>query len=268
VSARDVIHKVRSVRLVATDDPGYLAAMSEQALAHRRYGPKEEQSATYRVSARVEEAVRAWLAAHVTLLPERVLAADVLYQGARAYARVYLELDAVQGRNGTPTRVYEVKFTSNLNAVRRGFGQVARAVRLLGSRYDRVAGVVVLVPARRSEFDPEDPRVADLSRIGAQDLAGPELPPSPLLVIALGELAPYLTPEDCDLLSAALDEGEANVAAREERAALPADETPSQPERSAPLGATLAFGDDEGGVEDSPFAVLKRWARPGRGARS
>ncbi len=265
--ARDANHKVRSVRLVPTDDPGYLAAMAEQALAHRHYGPKEDQSATYRVSGRVEEAARAWLAERVTLLPGRVIVADVLHRDARAYERVYLELDAVEGRDGMPARVYEVKFTSNLNAMRRGYGQLARAIRLLESRYDRVEGVVVLVSAWRGAFDTEDPGFADLSRIGAADLALAALPPRPLLEVDLGELEPHLTPEDHALLDTAREEGDANVAAREERAARSPDDGPLPvPERVPRQGATLEFGDEVGSAgEDSPFAVLMRLTRPGDG---
>jgi hypothetical protein len=90
VGARDRIWKVRSVRLVAPDDAAYLSAMAEQALAHRRYGPREETTATYRVSGRIEAAVRVWLAARVPLLSERVVAAEVLYREARGYESVYL----------------------------------------------------------------------------------------------------------------------------------------------------------------------------------
>jgi hypothetical protein len=270
VSARDAIHKVRSVELVRLDDPGYLSSMSEQALAHRHYGPKEEQTATYRASALVEEAVRSWLGARVSLLPDRVLSAEVLYRDARAYESVYLELDAVEGRDGEPVRLYEVKFTSNLNAMRRGYGQLARAIRLLESRHDRVEGVVILVPAHGGVFDSTDPRLADLARIAPDDLDDPALPRRPLVEIELDVVRPYLSPDGCTLLEAALLEGEANVAAREERAARsPDDAAPPLPDRPRRQGATIAFGDDDGAEPtDSPFAVLKGLAGSGdRGSR-
>jgi hypothetical protein len=264
VSAREAIHRVRAIQLVGTDDPGYLSAMADQALAHRHYGPKEDQSATYHVSGRVESAARAWLSARVPLLPERVIAADVLYRDARAYERLSLELDAVEGRDGIPARVYEVKFTSNLAAMRRGFGQVARAVRLLQARYDRVEGAVILVAARRGEFDREDPRLADLTSIAPGDLAAAVLPVRPLLEIDLGDLGPYLAPEDLALLEAARDEGDANVTAREERAARTAEEGPlPPPDHPRRPGATLSFGGAaEPSEDESPFAVLRRLTQP------
>jgi hypothetical protein len=264
VSAREAIHRVRAIQLVGTDDPGYLSAMADQALAHRHYGPKEDQSATYHVSGRVEAAARAWLSARVPLLPERVIAADVLYRDARAYERLYLELDAVEGRDGIPSRVYEVKFTSNLAAMRRGFGQVARAVRLLETRFDRVEGVVILVAARRGDFDREDPRLADLASIAAEDLAAPALPEHPLLEIDLQDLGPYLAPEDLVLLETARDEGDANVTAREERAARTAEEGPlPPPDRPRRPAATLAFGGEtEPSEDESPFAILRRLTQP------
>jgi hypothetical protein len=259
VSARDVIRKVRDVRLVPPDDPAYLAAMAEQALAHRRFGPKEEQSATYRASGRVESAVRQWLGERVELLAERVLAADVLYEDERSYRPLYLELDAVQGSRGVPRRVFEVKFTSNLAAIRRGFGQVARSVRLLGTRW-AIDGAVVLVSADRGGLNPTDPRVQDLRFVAADDLAQDSLPGHALLRIALSDLAPFLTGEEHDLVREARDEGDANVTARLERAArLDAGEQLPHPERAPRPGATISFGDggEPGADEDSPFAILR-----------
>jgi len=263
MSPRDPIRKIRSVRLVPVDDPGYLAAMSEQALAHRHYGPKEEQAATYRVSGSIEAAVRAWLAERIPLLPERVVAAEVLYREARSYEPLFLELDAVEGRGDIPRRVFEVKFTSNLGAVRHGFGQAARAVRLLSSRYDAVEGVVVMVRADRGPLDTADPRLVDVTLIDPADLGTPRLAPRPLLCLPLQELAGHLSAEELSLLQSARDESDANVSARRERAALveAGDEPPPTARRAPPVGATISFGDDaedaDGQTTDSPFAVLR-----------
>ena len=255
----DPIQKVRSVRLVPLDDPGYAEAMSEQALAHRHYGPREEQAATYRVSGSVEEAVRAWLAARTTLQPERVLAAEVLYRGARTYESLFLELDAVECRDGAPCRIFEVKFTSNTAAVRRGFGQVARATRLLGARYGQVEGVVVLVQADRGSLDLDDPQMSDVTPIGAEDLARPIGAPRPLLRLPLKELSLFLGAEELELLKQARDESDANVTARHQRAAMleAGEEPPPPPRRPTGEGATLSFGDEEtDAAGDSPFAIL------------
>jgi len=262
VSARDVIRKVRDVRLVRPDDPAYVAAMAEQALAHRRFGPKEEQSATYRASGRVESAVRRWLGERVELLAERVLIAEVLYEDERSYRPLYLELDAVQASGGVPRRVFEVKFTSNVVAIRRGFGQLARSVRLLGVRW-AIDGAVVLVSADRGGLDPSDPHVQDLRFIASSDLAEEALPARALLRVALSDLAPFLSDDEHDLLQEARDEGDANVSARLERAArLDAGEILPRTERAPRPGATITFGDGggEAGEEDSPFAVLRRLA--------
>ena len=263
MSPRETIHKVRSVRLVSPDDPAYFSAMAEQALAHRRFGPKEEQTATYRVSGRVELAVRGWLAERVPMLEKRVVAADVLFRGGRSYSPLFLELDAVQGRDGTPSRIFEVKFTSNAAALRRGFAQLARARRLLELRYDRVETAVVLVQADRGPLVIDDPRLEDVVQVEPADLvANAPLPPRALLRLDPERLAAYLAHQDLALLREARDEGDANVTARLERSAaaergeaLPARERPVRP------GATLSFGDEPGDADDaladSPFAALR-----------
>jgi hypothetical protein len=270
VSVRDAIHKVRSVRLVRPDDPAYLAAMAEQALAHRRFGPKEEQTATYRVSGRIELAVRAWLRQRVPLLEERIVAADVLFRDARSYAPLFLELDAVQGRNAVPERIFEVKFSSNAAALRRGFTQLARARRLLESRFDRVDSAVVLVQADRGPLVLDDARLDDVVQIATADLAAVSLPARSLLRIDAVELAPFLDAADLSLLLAARDESDANVSARQERsAAIERGEDVAPRERRHRPGATLSFGDEPGSEDealaDSPFAALR--ALGGTGSR-
>ncbi len=263
MNEREPFHRVRSVRLVPLDDEGYLAAMAEQALAHRRYGPREETSATYRVSGRVETAVRGWLAARVPLLQERVLAAEVLYRGSRSYETLYLELDAVQGSGGAPTRVYEVKFTSNPAAIRRGFRQLARARSLLETRFERVDTVVVLVQSDRGSLDLDDPNLRDVVPIEPAALDDGMPPGLPLLRLDPTDLAEWLADEDPDLLRSARDEGDANVLARQERAArLEAGEELPEPHRPRRPNATITFGDDSPNDDaDSPFAALRGLAR-------
>src|SRR3972149_5019474 len=84
--------KIRWVGLVRPDDPEYLAAMSAQALAHRRIGPRQDPGEIYRASSLAETAVRAWLGARLPLLEERVVVADLLPHGKRAHERPYPEL--------------------------------------------------------------------------------------------------------------------------------------------------------------------------------
>lgn len=273
VSVPDAVQKVRSVRLVLPDDPAYLSAMAEQALAHRRFGPKEEQTATYRVSSRIELAVRAWLGERVPLLEERIVAAEVLFRDARSYEPLFLELDAVQGRGGIPGRIFEVKFTSNAAALRRGFAQLARARRLLESRYDRIDSAVVLVQADRGPLVIEDPRLDDVEQVTAQDLAMASLPPRALLRLDAAELAPFLGAEDLALLLTARDESDANVTARHERsAAIERGEDVPPPERRARPGATLSFGGEPGAdddaLADSPFAALRTLGSGGGSKRA
>ena len=256
---REPFHKVRSVRLVALDDAGYLAAMAEQALAHRRYGPREETSATYQVSGRVEMAVRGWLAARVPLIEERVVAAEVLYQGSRTYEKLYLELDAVQGEEGVPARLYEVKFTSNPAAIRRGFRQLARARHLLEARFERIDTAVVLVQADRGSLDLEDPNLRDIALIEPEALRQPRLPSLALLRLDVAELAGWLGEEDLALLQHARDESDANVVARLDRAArLEAGESLPDAPRRRSQNASLTFGEeDESDAAESPFTSLR-----------
>ncbi len=262
MSPRETIHKVRSVRLVPPDDPAYLAAMGEQALAHRRFGPKELQTATYHVSGRVEMAVRGWLGLRVPLLDERIIAADVLFRDERSYVPLFVELDAVQGSDGIPARVFEVKFTSNAAALRRGFAQLGRARRLLESRYDRIDAAVVLVQADRGPAPLDDPRLEGVVEIGPDQIGDPALPGRSLLRLDAAELSPFLDPDDLVLLVTAQDESDANVVARQERSAAigRGEELPAR-ERHVRQGATLSFGDEpEPGrdeLADSPFAALR-----------
>jgi hypothetical protein len=257
------------VQLLAPDDPAYLAAMAEQALAHRRFGPKDVQSATYRVSGRVEMAVRGWLAERVPILPERVIGAQVLYRGERSYTALFLELDAVQGRDGIPTRVFEVKFTSNAAALRRGFAQLARASSLLETRYDRIDTAVVLVQAQHGPLVIDDPRLEDVVPVDPESLVGDgALPPRALLRLDPEWLVPFLGEEDRALLQAARQEGDANVLARLERsAAIERGEEVALPVPPARSGVTLSFGDGSEGADDeladSPFAALRSLAGGG-----
>jgi len=264
VTGREAIHKVRSVRMVAPEYPAYLAAMAEQALAHRRFGPKEEQTATYRVSGRIELGVRGWLAARVPLLEQRVIAADVLYRDERSYVPLFLELDAVEGEDATPRRIYEVKFTSNAGALRRGFAQLARARHILSARYDPVETVLILVQADRGDLVLDDRRLDDVAVIGSDDLPGvARLPARALLPVAPALLSPFLAAEDLVLLQRARDEGDANVSARLERSAAVerGEELPARPRGPRLPGVTLSFGDDTPEDEDqlaqSPFAALR-----------
>ena len=265
MSPRGPIHKVRSVRLVPPDDPAYLAEMADQALAHRRYGPREEQTATYRVSGPVELAVRGWLAERVPLLEQRIIAAEVLFRDARSYESLFLELDAVEGEDGVPRRVFEIKFTSNAGALRRGFGQLARARHLLESRWRPVESVVVLVQADRGALPLDDPRLEGVVQVTAAALvSGAPLPDRSLMRLDPGLLAGFLADQELALLDLARDESDANVTARLERTAAigRGEEPPARRDRPAREAATISFVGDssEDDLADSPFAALRRFA--------
>lgn len=253
--------KVRWVGLVRADDPEYLAAMSAQALAHRRLGPRQDPGDVYRASSLAEAAVRAWLGARLALLEERVLVADLLPLGRRSYERRYLELDAIEGADGVPTRIIEVKFSANPSALRRGLAQLDRARALLAHGWHDLATLLVLVEANRSgvELDLErlrDMRLITADELGSRDGAGPDL-----LVLPLLALATHLDEAQMAIIERGRDEGQELTDRRAERALAEASgETLPERERDARggdgPGQSLAFGDaPEAG--DSPFAALR-----------
>src|SRR3990172_8153216 len=231
--------KVRWVGLVRTDDPEYRAAMSAQALAHRHLGQRQDPGEIYRASSLAETAVRAWLGARLPLLEERVVVADLLPHGKRAYERRYLELDAVEGRDGAPSRIIEVKFSANPASVRRGLTQLGRARDLRGQR---------LVAA---------------DELGDRDGPGPSL-----LVLPLAALTSHLSAAEMAALERGRDEGQGLTDRRQEREAAAAAGQPVAELGSAGAivdrrmgpAATLTFGDDTDDAEDSPFAALRRRA--------
>jgi hypothetical protein len=258
--------KVRRVDLVRPDDPDYLAAMSSAAQAHRRLGPRQDPGHIYRASGPVESAVRGWLAERLPLLPERVIDVELLLDGQRAYERRFIELDAVEGRDGVPRRIIEAKFSASPGAIRRGLAQLGRARGLLDRRWDGVASMLVLVEANRSGVEIDRERFRDLRLIGPNDLARDDGPDAPLLVLALADLSLHLTSTDLAAIERGRDEGDELTTRRRERATEDAAEDAVEPRlepavRRVEPGASLTFGaTDES--DDSPFAALRGLATP------
>jgi hypothetical protein len=256
--------KVRRVDLVRPDDPHYLAAMSEAAQAHRRLGPPGDPGHIYRASSGVETAVRGWLAERLPLLPERVIDAELLLDGRRSYERRFIELDAVEGTDGQPRRVIEVKFSASPGAVRRGLAQLGRARALLGWRWEGVGRLLVLVEANRSGVEIDRERFRDLRVIGPAEVATDRGRDAPLLVLELADLSGHLTEADLAAVELGRDEGDELTSRRRERALEdPMDPAPQRPQRPREPAASVTFaGADEDAVDDSPFAALRGLALP------
>ena len=258
--------KVRRVDLVRVDDPAYLEEMSRQAAAHRRLGPRQDPGDLYRASGLVEAALRAWLAARLPLLEERVIDAEILPAGERAYVRRFQELDAVAGRDGIPERVIEMKFSASAGAVRRGLGQLGRARGLLRHRWVGISGLLVLVEASRTRVELDLERLRDVEVIEQDALDRPAgLAAMALLVLTTRDLHDHLDAEARAIVELGHDEGDALTAARAERAALAAEldgtagETTARPARAVEPEPSVTFGGDDVDEPDaSPFAALAR----------
>jgi hypothetical protein len=258
--------KIRRVDLVRPDDPGYLAAMSDAAQAHRRIGPRQDPGHIYRASGGVETAVRDWLAARVPLLPERVIDADLLLDGRRSYERRYIELDAVEGGDGVPRRVFEAKFSASPSAIRRGLAQLGRARALLERRWEGVISMLVLVEANRSGVEIDRERFPWLRVIGAEELAADTGPDTPLLVLTTADLSGHLSGDDLAAIELGRDEGDELAVRRRERAEAEESGAPLPEPLSRPVqpAASLTFGGPDFGdaADESPFAALLRLAAP------
>ncbi len=268
--------KVRRVALVRVDEPAYVEEMSRQAAAHRRLGPRQDPGDLYRASAVVETAVRAWLAARLPLLEERVIDAEVLPDGERAYVRRFQELDAVIGRHGQPERVVEMKFSASGGAVRRGLAQLGRARGLLRHEWPGVAGLLILVEANRTGVELDLERLRDVEIVEAAAIERPgALAPTALVVLHADALSAHLDHVTRQLIERGHDEGDALTAARLARAALAADPDgeaatdggPGEGEGSRAVHAvpdgsgqvaspSAIFADADDSEPDSPFAAL------------
>ncbi|HVQ22283.1 MAG TPA: hypothetical protein VMT36_03355, partial [Candidatus Saccharimonadia bacterium] len=212
--------KVRRVELVRIDHPEYVEEMSRQAVAHRRLGPRADPGDLYRASGIVEGAVRTWLGERLPLLDARVIEAEVLPAGERAYVRRFLELDAVIGTDDVPERVVEMKFSSSGGAVRRGLGQLARARDLLRQRWPGVTGLLILVEANRTGVELDVDRLREVDVIRPASLTRRDRhAPMTLLVLTVTDLAAHLDDAARALVERDHDEGDALTMARVARAA-------------------------------------------------
>lgn len=259
--------KVRRVDLVRIDHPEYVEEMSRQAAAHRRLGPRADPGDLYRASGIVETAVRSWLGERLPLLDTRVIDAELLPAGERAYVRRFLELDAVIGAGGTPERVVEMKFSSSGGAVRRGLGQLARARDLLSQRWPGVTGLLVLVEANRTGVELDIDRLREVDVVRPESLARRDgHAPMTLLVLTVTDLAEQLDDAARALVERGHDEGDALTAARVARAALDVKDVDDGVETGR-LRPHTDPGDPpsvtfDGGADDdpgSPFAALAGW---------
>ncbi|MET1231710.1 MAG: hypothetical protein ABWY52_02520 [Candidatus Limnocylindrales bacterium] len=253
--------KVRRVDLVRVDDPAYVEEMSRQAAAHRRLGPRQDPGDLYRASGLVEAAVRTWLGERLPLLDERIIDAELLPPGERAYVRRFQELDAVIGRAGEPERVVEMKFSANGGAVRRGISQLGRARALLRHRWPDVAGLLVLVEANRTGVELDFDRLREVELVGPEALSRPDsLHPTTLIVLTAADLADHLDAKARGVIERGHDEGDALTAARLTRAARDseADDAMGAPQASPgwPAQAPSATFDTGDEPDASPFAAL------------
>jgi hypothetical protein len=253
--------KVRRVNLVRVDDPAYVEEMSRQAAAHRRLGPRQDPGDLYRASRLVETAVRTWLAERLPLLDERIIDAELLPPGERAYVRRFQELDAVIGHAGEPERVVEMKFSANGSAVRRGISQLGRARALLRYRWPDVAGLLILVEANRTGVELDLDRLREVELVGPEALLRPGgLHPTTLVVLTAADLADHLDADARGVIERGHDQGDVLTAARLTRAARDSDPDDALGERHAPPGtpsqAPSASFDGGDGPNASPFAAL------------
>ncbi|MFI5254588.1 MAG: hypothetical protein ACHQ15_03945 [Candidatus Limnocylindrales bacterium] len=261
--------KVRRVDLVPPDDPAYLAAMSEAAQAHRRLGPAVDPGHIYRASGGVETAVRGWLGERMALQAERIIDAELLLDGRRTYERRFIELDAVEGAEGVPTRVIEAKFSASPSAIRRGLGQLSRARQVLRWRWEGVRALLVLVEANRSGVEIDRERLRDLRLIEAGQVAGDTGRDAPLLVLSLDDLTGHLSADDLAAIERGRDEGDDLTSRRRERAAGDGPERGlDAPPRRTAIAGSATFGgeaDDADSADDSPFAALRGLVLPPEG---
>ena len=251
------------------DDPEYVEEMSRQAAAHRRLGPRPIPATCIAPAASSRGAVRAWLAERLPLLDARVIDAELLPAGERAYVRRFLELDAVIGTDGVPERVVEMKFSSSGGAVRRGLGQLARARDLLRQRWPAVTGLLVLVEANRTGVELDLDRLREVDVVRPESLARREgHAPMTLLVLTVTDLAAHLDDAARTLVERGHDEGDALTTARLARAARDPDDDVDdaedtrlrRPDADPGHPPSVIFGGDaDEDAADSPFAALAGW---------
>lgn len=136
--------RVRRVRLVGLDDPGYRAHCSQHALRARRLGIRGAPSFSCQAALVFERIVRRRLKRICPLRAARVLAYEI-QDGRYGYRPEYLELDAVSGSIGAELRLYEIKATSARGRALRGLRQLRRARNLAATRGGNVSVVDIWV---------------------------------------------------------------------------------------------------------------------------
>lgn len=114
----NVYDSFRNVRLVAPDDPDYIAYM--RRMADRRPSRGGPRAAGEYLGGIVERAVRHWLSGYVPLQEERILSWEQRMRNGR-HATLYREIDAIWTIDHESLCLYEMKLTTPEN-MERGVG--------------------------------------------------------------------------------------------------------------------------------------------------
>lgn len=136
-----MVKKFSNVKLIDFDDEDYQRYIAPFLIARESWKPGP-MSARSRFGYEVEEVIRAWLAEHTTLIPERVL--QYTEWGHGRQARNYRELDAVEKR---PDGLffYEVKASRSAHSLRRGIAQVKKTGHILSTAFKGVKGFIFFI---------------------------------------------------------------------------------------------------------------------------
>jgi hypothetical protein len=132
------------VALVRPDDDEYRAYCGAQAQSNLKLRDRLEPSAMMRISGVLENVTREWLASVVTLQEERIIRSARISSGGQKIDR-YRELDAVETDGKKPTRVIEIKVTSNPAALKQARKQLDKSKALLRQKWLRIAALAVIV---------------------------------------------------------------------------------------------------------------------------
>ena len=131
-----------NVRLVDFDNPAYREFIAPFLLAQATHksGPVPART---QFGQQVEKALRSWLDAQTTLLPQRVLGYTEV--GGGISRPIYRELDAVEPVGERGVLVYEFKASRSPMSLRRGLAQLNKSRQILLVIYRQAVGVMIFV---------------------------------------------------------------------------------------------------------------------------